>query len=123
LIPAPEIAASLPKDSIHGPFPADVRLVGDNAIQIGRHRVAVYSEKDAGKIPWAEHEVDVVLECTGFYLSTVASQAHIDAGGKKVIISAPCKDNTKTVVIGVNHDSLTAADVMSRQKVRVLFQA
>jgi len=110
LVSAAEIAASLPKDSIHGRFPVEVRLIDNDAIQIGNHRVAVYSEKDAGKIPWARHGVDVVLECTGFYLSTKASRAHINAGAKKVIISAPCKDDTKTVVIGVNHDSLTAAD-------------
>jgi len=112
LVPAAEIAASLPKDSIHGRFPVEVKLIGDNAIRIGEHEVAIYSEKDAGRIPWAKHDVDVVLECTGFYLSSEASRAHINSGGKKVIISAPCKDDTKTVVIGVNHDSLTAADTI-----------
>jgi len=112
LVPAAEIAASLPKDSIHGRFPVDVKLTGDNVIQIGKHRVSIYSEKDASRIPWAGHEVDVVLECTGFYLSTEASRAHINAGAKKVIISAPCKDDTKTVVIGVNHDKLTATDTI-----------
>ena len=110
LVPAAEIAAGLPKDSIHGKFPVDVRLVSDNVIQIGEHSVTVYAEKDANNIPWAKHNVDVVLECTGFYLSTEKAQAHINAGAKKVIISAPCKDDTKTVVIGVNHDTLTADD-------------
>jgi len=107
LVSAAEIAASFPKDSIHGRFPVDVKLASENLIQIGRHEVAVYSEKDASKIPWAKHDVDVVLECTGFYLSTEASRAHIKAGAKKVIISAPCKDDTKTVVIGVNQNDLT----------------
>ncbi len=110
LVSASEIAAGLPKDSIHGRFPVDVKLISDNVIQIGTHKVTVYAEKDAGNIPWAKHNVDVVLECTGFYLSTDKAQAHIKAGARKVIISAPCKDDTKTVVIGVNHDSLTSSD-------------
>lgn len=110
LVSAKEIAAGLPKDSIHGKFPVDVKLVGDNVIQMGSHNITVYAEKDANNIPWAKHNVDVVLECTGFYLTTEKAQAHINAGAKKVIVSAPCKDDTKTVVIGVNHDSLTASD-------------
>jgi glyceraldehyde 3-phosphate dehydrogenase len=110
LVPAAEIAAGLPKDSIHGRFPVDVKLVSDNVIQIGDHKVTVYAEKDANNIPWAKHDVDVVLECTGFYLTTEKAQAHINAGAKKVIVSAPCKDDTKTVVIGVNHETLTADD-------------
>jgi len=110
LVSAKEIAAGLPKDSIHGKFPVDVKLVSDNVIQIGDHTVTVYAEKDANNIPWGKHNVDVVLECTGFYLSTEKAQAHINAGAKKVIVSAPCNDNTKTVVIGVNNDTLTADD-------------
>lgn len=110
LVSPKEIAAALPKDSIHGKFPVDVKLISDNVIKIGDHEVTVYAEKDANNIPWGKHDVDVVLECTGFYLSTEKSQAHINAGAKKVIVSAPCKDDTKTVVIGVNHDSLTADD-------------
>ena len=93
-----------------GDFPVEVKLAGDNTIQIGEHKVTVYAEKNAADIPWGKHNVDVVLECTGFYLSTEKAQAHIDAGAKKVIISAPCKDNTKTVVIGVNHRSLNPED-------------
>jgi len=110
LVPAKEIAEGLPKDSIHGKFPVDVKLISDNVIQIGDHKVTVYAEKDANNIPWGKHDVDVVLECTGFYLSTEKAMAHINAGAKKVIVSAPCKDDTKTVVLGVNHDSLTADD-------------
>lgn len=110
LVPASEIAASLPKDSIHGRFPVDVKLISDNVIQIGEHKITTYAEKDASRVPWAKHDVDVVLECTGFYLSTEKSQAHINAGAKKVIVSAPCKDDTKTVVIGVNHGTLSASD-------------
>ena len=110
LVSAKEIAEGLPKDSIHGKFPVEVKLLSDNEIQIGQHKVTVYAEKDANNIPWGKHNVDVVLECTGFYLATEKAQAHINAGAKKVIISAPCKDDTKTVVIGVNSDTLTADD-------------
>ena len=110
LVSAAEIADSLPKDSIHGKFPVDVKLVDENTIQIGDNRVSVYAEKDANAIPWKKHNVDVVLECTGFYLTTEKAQAHINAGAKKVIISAPCKDDTKTVVLGVNQDSLNSSD-------------
>jgi glyceraldehyde 3-phosphate dehydrogenase len=110
LVPASEIAEALPKDSIHGRFPVDVKLISDNVIKIGTHKVTVYSEKDASKIPWAQHKVDVVLECTGFYLTTEKAMAHIKAGAKKVIVSAPCSDNTKTVVIGVNHTDLNKDD-------------
>ena len=112
LVPAEEIAAGLPKDSIHGKFPVDVTLASDNVIKMGDHEVTVYAEKDANNVPWGKHNVDVVLECTGFYLTTEKAQAHINAGAKKVIISAPAKDDTKTVVIGVNHDSLTADDTI-----------
>ena len=113
LVPAAEIAAGLPKDSIHGKFPVDVKLIDDNTIQIGDNKVTVYAEKDANNIPWGKHDVDVVLECTGFYLSTEKSQAHINAGAKKVIISAPCKDDTKTVVMGVNCDTLKDEKIIS----------
>lgn len=110
LVSAAEIVEGLPKDSIHGRFPVEVKLISDNEIQIGEHKVTIYAERDASNIPWAKHDVDVVLECTGFYLSTEKAQAHIKAGAKKVIVSAPCKDDTKTVVIGVNHKSLTSSD-------------
>ncbi len=110
LVSTSEIAAGLPKDSIHGRFPVAVDVIRENVIRIGEHKVTVYAEKDASKIPWSSHDVDVVLECTGFYLSTEKAKAHLDAGAKKVIVSAPCKDDTKTVVIGVNHGTITASD-------------
>lgn len=111
LVDPKEIAEAFPKDSIYGRFPVPVELKNENTIQIGRHSVRIYAEKDASNIPWGEHNVDIVMECTGFYTSTKKSQAHIDAGAKKVIISAPAKDEeTKTVVVGVNHDTLEAGD-------------
>jgi hypothetical protein len=71
--PPAEIAAGLPKDSIHGKFPVDVKLIDDKTIQVGDDKMTVYAEKDANNIPWGKHNVDVVLECTGFYLSTEKS--------------------------------------------------
>ena len=112
LVPAEEIAKSLPKDSIYGRFPADVSLKGENVIKVGRHEITVYGEKDASNIPWGKHGVDVVFECTGFYLSTEKASAHLKAGARKVIISAPAKDDTHTVVVGVNHDTLAAGETV-----------
>ena len=106
------IAAGLPKDSIFGRFPAEVALKGENVIQVGDHSITVYAEKDANNIPWGKHNVDIVFECTGFYLTTEKAQAHINAGAKKVIVSAPCSDTTKTFVLGVNHQEVSADDLI-----------
>lgn len=107
LVSAEEIAKSLPKDSIYGRFPVEVSQLSENVIKVGRHEITIYKEKDAANIPWGKHEVDIVFECTGFYLTTEKASAHLKAGARKVIISAPAKDHeTHTVVIGVNHDTL-----------------
>lgn len=107
LVSAEEIAKSLPKDSIYGRFPVDVKLKSENVIQVGRHEITVYAEKDASNIPWGKHDVDIVFECTGYYLTTEKASAHLKGGARKVIISAPAKDaETHTVVVGVNHDTI-----------------
>lgn len=110
LVSPEDIANGLPKDSIFGRFPVDVKLKGENVIQVGDHNITVYAEKDANNIPWGKHNVDIVFECTGFYLTTEKAQAHINAGAKKVIVSAPCGDATTTVVVGVNHDTISSSD-------------
>jgi len=111
LVSADEIAKSLPKDSIYGRFPAEVSLKSENVIKVGRHEITVYGEKDASNIPWGKHDVDIVFECTGFYLTTEKASAHLKGGAKKVIISAPAKDDeTHTIVVGVNHDTLEAGE-------------
>ena len=110
LVPASEIANGLPKDSIFGRFPVPVSLKSENVIQVGDHSITVYAEKDANNIPWGKHNVDIVFECTGFYLTTEKAQAHINAGAKRVIVSAPCNDTTKTFVVGVNHQDITKDD-------------
>jgi glyceraldehyde 3-phosphate dehydrogenase len=96
-------------DSTHGTAPYDVSST-DHSIIINGHEFHVYAERDASKIPWVKNDgVQLVLECTGFYTSKEKSQAHLDAGVKKVLISAPAGP-MKTVVYGVNQDILNAND-------------
>ena len=77
-------------------------------ISVNGKKIRIYAEKDANNCPWKELDVDVVLECTGFYCSKDKSMAHINAGAKKVIISAPAGNDLKTIVFNVNHETLTA---------------
>ena len=79
-------------------------------VAVDGKKIRIYAEKDAANCPWGELDVDVVLECTGFYCSKDKSMAHINAGAKKVIISAPAGNDLKTIVYGVNDDTLTADD-------------
>lgn len=99
----------LKRDSVHGPFPFDVSVDGNN-IKIGDDTIAVSAERNPADLPWGELDVDVVYECTGFFCDKDKSQAHIDAGAKKVLISAPASGVSKTIVYGVNHDTLEAGD-------------
>jgi glyceraldehyde 3-phosphate dehydrogenase len=98
-------------DTAHGTFPGTVGVDGGDLLVNG-DRVKVYAERDPSKLPWAELGVDVVMECTGFFRSRDTAGAHITAGAKKVIISAPGKDIDNTIVYGVNHDSLTSSDTI-----------
>ncbi|MCQ2430890.1 MAG: type I glyceraldehyde-3-phosphate dehydrogenase [Clostridia bacterium] len=86
-----------------------VESTADSIIVDGKE-IKIYAIKDAKECPWGELDVDVVLECTGFYTSKAKSQAHIDAGAKKVVISAPAGNDLKTIVFSVNEDTLTAED-------------
>lgn len=105
----PDIHAHLTRyDSAHGRFNADVRVEG-NALCINQDLIPLYSERDPKKLPWADLKVDVVLECTGLFTSKALAAQHLEAGAKKVIISAPGgKDVDATVVYGVNHHILRA---------------
>ena len=94
-------------DSVHGRFQQSVSLDGDKLV-IGDDVIVVTSERDPAKLPWAELDVDVVFECTGIFTSKEKAQPHLDAGAKKVIISAPAKGVDATIVYGVNHDVLDA---------------
>jgi glyceraldehyde 3-phosphate dehydrogenase len=96
-------------DSAHGPFPFSVAVDGDSLVVDG-DRIRVCAERDPAKLPWGELGVDAVLECTGFFASKEKASAHLTAGAKKVVISAPAgKDIDATIVYGVNHDTLRAS--------------
>ena len=95
------------RDSVHGPYPGEVRADGNDLIIDGK-RILVTAEKDPAKLPHGANNVDLVLECTGFFADRESAQKHIDAGARKVLISAPAKGVDLTVVYGVNHDKLKA---------------
>ena len=92
-------------DTAHGRFPGEVK-VGKDTIDIGNGPIKNFAEKDPTKLPWKELGVDVLLECTGVFTDRASAQKHIDAGAKRVIISAPATDEDITVVYGVNDDKL-----------------
>jgi glyceraldehyde 3-phosphate dehydrogenase len=97
-------------DSAHGPFPYPVE-VGDNELIIDGDRVRVCAERDPANLPWKELGVDLVMECTGFFASKEKASGHLQAGARKVVISAPAgKDVDATVVYGVNHGVLKSTD-------------
>ena len=95
------------RDSVHGKYPGDVSAEGNELVVDGQ-RIRVTAERDPANLPHAELGVDIVLECTGFFTDKASCQKHLDAGAKKVLISAPGKNVDLTVVYGVNHDKLTA---------------
>lgn len=106
---SPKILAYLLKhDSNYGPFPWSVDFTEDALIVDGK-KIAVYAEKEAKNIPWKTTGAEIIIECTGFYTSTEKAQAHLDAGAKKVLISAPAGD-MKTIVFNVNDDTMDASD-------------
>lgn len=108
----PEVLAYLLKyDSAHSTFSRKVEF-SNNSIIIDENRIAVYKEKNPENIPWKDHDVDLVLECTGFFASKEKCEAHIKAGAKRVIISAPAGNNTKTIVFNVNHSILNKEDTI-----------
>ncbi len=103
------LAHLLKYDSAHGIFPGTVDHDEENLI-INNHKIRVFAIKNPAEIPWGSIGVEVVLESTGFFTEKEKAQAHIQAGAKKVIISAPATGEMKTVVMGVNDESLTAED-------------
>ena len=99
-------------DTVHGRFPGEVSVSDDHMIVNG-DRIRVLAERDPGKLPWGELDVDVVHECTGFFASKEKAGAHLAGGAKKVIISAPGgKDMDATIVYGVNHNTLKSSDTV-----------
>ena len=98
-------------DSVHGRFPHEVKVDGDT-IDVGRGPIKVTAERDPANLPHAAMGVDIALECTGIFTSKEKASAHLTAGAKKVIISAPGEGADKTIVYGINHASLTKDDVV-----------
>ena len=111
---SPKMLAHLLKyDSAQGRYAlADTVVAGEDSITVDGKTIKIYAEKDAADLPWGDLGVDVVLECTGFYTSKEKSQAHINAGAKKVVISAPAGKDLKTIVYSVNENTLTTDDTI-----------
>ena len=103
------LAYLLKYDSVQGNFGHDVDHDEEHII-VGDKKIRIYKEADPAKLPWGELGVDIVLECTGFFASKAKAQAHIDAGAKKVLISAPAGSDLPTIVYGVNEKTLTKED-------------
>jgi len=109
---SPKVLSHLLKyDTAQGRFDAEVKST-DNSIVVNGENVVIYAQRDPALIPWGAHEVDVVLECTGFFTSKESASAHITAGAKKVVISAPATGDLKTVVFNVNHDILDGSETI-----------
>ncbi len=109
---SPDMLAYLLKyDSTQGNYARDHKVEAtEDSIIVDGKEIKIYKEADANNLPWGDLNVDVVLECTGFYTSKAKAQAHINAGAKKVVISAPAGNDLPTIVYNVNHEQLTADD-------------
>jgi glyceraldehyde 3-phosphate dehydrogenase len=111
LTDAESLAHLLKYDTAHGRFNEKVEA-GENAIIVNGEKINIYAQKDPSQIPWGAHDIDVVLECTGFFADESKAAAHLAAGAKKVVISAPATGNLKTVVFNVNHDILDGSETI-----------
>jgi glyceraldehyde 3-phosphate dehydrogenase len=108
----PNVLAHLLKyDTAQGRFGQDVKHT-DNSISVNGKEIKIYAQKDPAQIPWGQHNVDVVLECTGFFTDREKAEAHIKAGAKRVVISAPATGEMKTVVFNVNHNILDGSETV-----------
>ena len=109
---SPKVLAHLLKyDSAQGRFDVEVKAT-ENSIIVNGDEVKIYAQKNPAEIPWKSHDVDVVLECTGFFTDKDKAQAHITAGAKRVVISAPATGDLKTIVFNVNHDILDGSETI-----------
>jgi glyceraldehyde 3-phosphate dehydrogenase len=98
-------------DSVHGRFPGTVEF-GDDWIDVGLGKIKVTAERDPSKLPHKELNVDIAFECTGLFTTKEKASAHLTAGAKRVLVSAPCDGADKTIVYKVNHETLTADDII-----------
>jgi glyceraldehyde 3-phosphate dehydrogenase len=109
---SPKVLAHLLKyDSAQGRFDAEVKST-ENSIIINGEEVKIYAQKNPAEIPWKQHDVDVVLECTGFFTDREKAELHIKAGAKRVVISAPATGEMKTIVFNVNHNTLDGSETV-----------
>lgn len=109
---SPKVLAHLLRyDSAQGRFDVDVKHTED-AIVVDGNEIKIYAQKDPSQIPWGQHEVDVVIESTGFFTDKAKAEAHLTAGAKKVVISAPATGDLKTIVYNVNHDILDGSETI-----------
>src|SRR6187431_1276247 len=109
---SPKVLAHLLKyDSAQGRFDAEVKAT-ENSIVVNGDDIKIYAQKDPAQIPWKDHSVDVVLECTGFFTDKTKAEAHLKAGAKKVVISAPATGDLKTIVFNVNHSILDGSETI-----------
>jgi glyceraldehyde 3-phosphate dehydrogenase len=111
LTDVPTLAHLLKYDSVHGRFALKVEATADSIVVNG-HAIRIYAQKDPAQLPWGELNVDVVIESTGFFTDKDSAHKHIEAGAKKVIISAPASGGVKTIVLGVNDDTISAEDTI-----------
>ena len=107
LTDAEQLAYLLKYDTNHRNYRIDEISFEGNDLVVGERKIPIYAEKDPANLPWKDLNVDVVMECTGHFTDKDKAMAHIDAGAKKVIISAPAKGDLKTIVYNVNHETLT----------------
>ncbi len=112
LLDADYLAYMLKYDSVHGRFADDVSVDGNNFV-IGGKKIRLTAERDPANLKWGDVGADVVIDCTGFFLTAEGCQKHIDAGAKKVVQSAPSKDGTPMFVYGVNHNSYAGQTIVS----------
>ena len=109
---SPAVLAHLLKyDTAQGRFDADVKAT-ENSITVNGDEIKIYAQKNPAEIPWGQHNVDVVLECTGFFTDKAKAEAHLQAGAKKVVISAPATGDLKTIVFNVNHEILDGSETV-----------
>lgn len=109
---SPKVLAHLLKyDSAQGRFDQEVKST-ENSIVVNGDDIKIYAQKDPAQIPWKNHDVDVVLECTGFFTDKAKAEAHLKAGAKKVVISAPATGDLKTIVFNVNHNILDGSETI-----------
>src|SRR5258706_1497219 len=109
---SPKVLAHLLKyDSAQGRFEEEVKAT-ENSIVVNGKEVKIYAQKSPAEIPWKQHDVDVVLECTGFFTDKDKAAAHLTAGAKRVVISAPATGEMKTIVFNVNHDILDGSETI-----------